>query len=372
MADSVASSGTTIGADLRQADVNDRPDCHRFELHDWVTPMTTDASTILARYVFVDIVGFTRERSVEAQADLVATLNGLIRSGLERLQDIDPRSILLPTGDGVCVALLGGDLPYDLHLKFAVGLLADLYHYNARQPDVMRRFALRIGVNQNIDNLVTDVNGNRNVAGAGISGAQRIMDFADASQILVSQAVFDVLQSREAYMKQFRAYSGVAKHNTRMAVYQYIRHGTPGLDTAVPTSFASTATAQKISAVAAYYMALCMKYHEFLLSRTGDPAFEFAACVWLWFRACDARGIEANEKPRTWGAPTSMDEAQYQHYADIDSWTLLELKNRIVAQEFAGLDRCFADGSVVFLSDEGERRLAEEHPDAVNSIVKVA
>lgn len=340
-------------------------------------PMTSDASTVLAHYVFVDIVGFTRDRSVEAQADVVATLNGLIRSGLDRFKAFEARSILLPTGDGVCVALLGGDLPYDVHLKFAVNLLADLESCNVHQADAMRRFALRVGVNQNVDNLVTDVNGKSNVAGSGISWAQRIMDFADANQILVGQAVFHVLQSREAYMKQFRAYSGVAKHNTRIAVYQYIKPGTPGLNVAVPTAFASAPAAAKISRVAAYYMALCMKYQEFLLARADEHAFEIAACVWLWFRAQDVHAIEAgarqgNWNPRTWGAPSSVAEAQYRHYAEIDFWTLAELKSRIVEKEFAGLASCFADDSVLFLSDEGEKRLAEEHPDAVRAIVKVA
>ena len=339
--------------------------------------MTSDASTVLAHHVFVDIVGFTRERSVEAQADVVATLNGLIRSGLDRFKALEARSILLPTGDGVCVALLGGDLPYDVHLKFAVNLLADLQNYNNHQADAMRRFALRIGVNQNVDNLVTDVNGSSNVAGSGISWAQRIMDFADANQILVGEAVFHVLQSREAYMKQFRAYSGVAKHNTRIAVYQYIKPGTPGLDTGVPTAFASAPTVPRISRVSAYYMALCMKYQEFLLARADEHAFEFAACVWLWFRAQDVHSLEPEGehehwKARTWGAPNSTAEAQYLHYAEIDFWTLAELKNRIVDKEFAGLSPCFADDSVVFLSDEGETRLLEEHPDAVNSIVRMS
>lgn len=334
--------------------------------------MTSDASTVQAHYVFVDIVGFTRDRSVEAQADVVATLNGLIQSGLERFTGLEGRFILLPTGDGVCVALLGGDLPYDVHLQFAVQLLADLDHYNRNQADAMRRFALRVGVNQNVDNVVTDVNGSRNVAGSGISGAQRIMDFADANQILVGQAVFHVLQSREAYMKQFRAYNGVAKHNTRMAVYQYVKRGMPGVDVGVPTAFANAPSEQGISRPVAYYMALCMKHQEFLLARSGDPALEFAACVWLWLRAQDVYALEEkgheSGNTRTWGALSATAEAQYRHYADLDVSILDELKSRIVEKEFAGLGRCFADRSVVFLSEEGEKRLAEEHPDAINAI----
>jgi len=43
----------------------------------------TQAETALTKYVFLDIVAFTKGRSVEAQSDLVAELNSIVRSGLK-------------------------------------------------------------------------------------------------------------------------------------------------------------------------------------------------------------------------------------------------------------------------------------------------
>lgn len=54
-----------------------------------------------------------------------------------------------------------------------------------------------MGINTNADNLVTDINGARNLAGAGINIAQRVMDSADGNQILVSHSVYDTLRDRE-------------------------------------------------------------------------------------------------------------------------------------------------------------------------------
>ncbi len=42
--------------------------------------------TVDAKYVFLDIVGFTRNRSVEAQSDIVGYLNGIVNDSLASSQ----------------------------------------------------------------------------------------------------------------------------------------------------------------------------------------------------------------------------------------------------------------------------------------------
>lgn len=137
-----------------------------------------EAVTVDAKYVFADVVGFTRGRSVEAQSDIVGYLNGVVRHALLGNGVPEGKCILLPTGDGLCVALLPYEgSPYDVHVRVALSLLRGAHEHNEDTKDEMRRFEVRIGLNANTDNLVTDINGNRNVAGAGINMAQRVMGY---------------------------------------------------------------------------------------------------------------------------------------------------------------------------------------------------
>src|SRR5438876_10940737 len=104
--------------------------------------------------------------------------------------------LFIPTGDGLCIALINteGRYRYDIHMLVALNILESLEDYNRSQPDEMRRFHVRIGINSNEDNLINDINARPNLAGAGISLASRIMDKADGSQILVGESVFERLQ----------------------------------------------------------------------------------------------------------------------------------------------------------------------------------
>jgi class 3 adenylate cyclase len=67
--------------------------------------------------------------------------------------------------------------------------------------------------------------------------AQRIMDKADAGQILVSQAVYDELQPSEKYVNKFRQFWAVGKHNVRYQAFQFVGEGFTGLNADVPWEF---------------------------------------------------------------------------------------------------------------------------------------
>ncbi len=158
--------------------------------------------TARVQYVFLDVVGFTRNRSVEAQSEVIRKLNNLVLTATKIIikatkdnyiivdEPPENNTIFIPTGDGIAIALI--DVPgFDLHLQLALEILRLIASYNSGTTDPTRQFEVRIGINENIDNIVPDINGRRNVAGAGISMAQRIMDKADASQILVGQTVYE-------------------------------------------------------------------------------------------------------------------------------------------------------------------------------------
>lgn len=88
-----------------------------------------ETNIVDVKYIFLDVVGFTRGRSVEAQADIVETLNEIVGSLLHEFDLPSDERILLPTGDGICIAILKRDL-YDLHIRFALNILEKLYINN--------------------------------------------------------------------------------------------------------------------------------------------------------------------------------------------------------------------------------------------------
>jgi len=129
-------------------------------------------------YVYFDIAKFTHGRSVEAQSDVIAALNNFTVDTLTLIGHQREETVFVPTGDGMAVALLE-PISFDAHLSFGVELIRVIAEANTGIRDAVRQFEIRIGINENVDNVIEDINGNRNVAGLGISMAQRIMDQAD-------------------------------------------------------------------------------------------------------------------------------------------------------------------------------------------------
>ena len=79
----------------------------------------------------------------------------------------------------------------DSHLSLALRIVAAVAEHNRDESSPMRKFDVRLGINENVDNVLADINGRRNVAGDGISMAQRIMDKADGGQILAGASVHE-------------------------------------------------------------------------------------------------------------------------------------------------------------------------------------
>lgn len=157
--------------------------------------METDEPQVTRRftkYVFLDVVGFSK-RTAEDQARIVRRLNTIVTESLASHEIDEEDRIVIPTGDGMCIALIGRHPAYDVHLQLALSILKSLHTHNRETPERARRFLVRVGINQNTDILVHDANGRLNVAGAGINDASRVMGSADGNQILVGRAVFDEL-----------------------------------------------------------------------------------------------------------------------------------------------------------------------------------
>lgn len=195
----------------------------------------------LCRYVFLDVVEFSR-RDTLSQVNIVTTLNIVVRVAVSKALsipiDAQPNTpiIYLPTGDGICIVFLDPLTPYDLPIRTALEILAlvrltDKYVDTQLAPGQQdRKFDVRIGLEQNHDTLVVDVNGNLNVAGEGINKAQRIMDQAGKGQICLSQNVYNALQPYHPYRGFFANYRRPIKGGQRISVYQFNREGYSGLN----------------------------------------------------------------------------------------------------------------------------------------------
>lgn len=195
-----------------------------------------EAKTIPAKYIFLNIAGFTRNRSVEAQADILQTLNSIVGSSINEYGITKEDVIFLPSGDGICIALLNIESPYDIHLSIALSIIREVEKHNAGVIDKMRRFEVHIGIDAHTDNLVTDINGNQNIAGAGVNTASRLMNLASGNQILLSDTVYKTLHYHEKYISSFRSFKTKVKNNSDLFVHQFIGEDNRGLSLTVPTA----------------------------------------------------------------------------------------------------------------------------------------
>lgn len=331
--------------------------------------------TARVQYVFLDVVAFTKNRSVEAQSEVVAALNTVVNKSLQVLAVPSENTVLLPTGDGIAIALI--DVPgVDVHLRLALEILRSVAEYNDVKSDAMRRFEVRIGINENIDNVLDDINGRRNVAGAGISMAQRIMDKADGGQVLVGATVYETLRQREAYMSSFRAFTATGKHGVTFVVYQYLSKNAPGLSVGTPSAFiAKRREPEKLTKWAAYYIAHAITNREFLMLRRTDSTRDYVATILLAFLADDsekASDTPPHEAPttKTWGAGLFSFEQQYRHYNNLEFWPLAGFAELLqekhlqrYADQFEGADY---DPCYWLVKPSGVQKLIAEWPQIAN------
>ena len=148
--------------------------------------------TTICSVVFLDIVEYSR-KSVAEQIKLKNQFNALISLAIKNVPVTD--RIILDTGDGAAISFLGD--PEDALLTAMK--LREAVHSGQEIP-----FFLRIGINLGPVRLVQDINKQPNIIGDGINVAQRIMNFAEPNQILVSRSFFDVISCvTDEYAKLF-------------------------------------------------------------------------------------------------------------------------------------------------------------------------
>lgn len=327
----------------------------------------TEAITQLVKYVFLDVVKFTVGRSVEAQTEITTSLNDLVKGSVDSVAPQAEHVIFIPTGDGVCIASTDPASPYDLHLLIALEIFKNLDSRNKTESDPMRKFQVRIGINENVDNLVIDINGNRNVTGAGINMAQRIMNFADEGHILVGKTVHETLCQREKYMKSFKFFTASGKHGLVVDLYQFVAAGHQGLNQNTPSAFVTLDKSdQQLTLFEANYFALCIKYRNTILKE--DDYHRYSAGALLFLLANDF--VEMNKrketdhqgiKPQTHMFGRASFEDQLKYYAETDYWLCVMACH--YAKDLLSERAKFFENwhPLLFVNKAGEDKLKKEH-----------
>lgn len=164
--------------------------------------------TFICSVAFIDIVEYSK-KSVTEQMRVKERLNALLAQALADVPEKD--RIILDTGDGAAISFLG-DPDEALFLGLALR--------DARAGDDAAP-RLRVGINLGPVRLVKDINGQPNIIGDGINVAQRVMDFAGASQILASRSYYEVVSALSPdYAQLFRSEgSRTDKHVREHEIY---------------------------------------------------------------------------------------------------------------------------------------------------------
>ncbi len=136
---------------------------------------------VLGTIMFLDLVAYSTY-SMEQQVALKTRFNELMTKALKGVAESS--RIVIDTGDGAATCFLGDPEEALQSALLLRGLLLQKYR---------QRLSVRIGLHLGPIRMVFDINNRVNVVGDGINVAQRIMDFAQPNQIVVSRAYYDVI-----------------------------------------------------------------------------------------------------------------------------------------------------------------------------------
>src|SRR5437588_4826616 len=142
----------------------------------------------IAHVLFIDIVGYSK-LSINDQRAAIDELTQTVRTS-EQVQNAEAgaRLIKIPTGDGMALVFYKSpEEPVECALEISRAL--------KEHP----KLQLRMGAHSGPVSGVIDVNGQANLAGAGLNTAQRVMACGDAGHILLSRHVAEDLEGYEQW-----------------------------------------------------------------------------------------------------------------------------------------------------------------------------
>ena len=176
----------------------------------------SSSHTLVCSVIFLDIRDYSK-LTVSEQLAVKREFNTMLASALEPVENQD--RILLDTGDGAAVTFLGP--PED---ALFVGL--DIREHQQSMP-------VRMGINLGPVRLLNDLNGQLNIVGDGINVAQRIMDFSEPGQLLVSRSFYEVVSRLSKEYGALFEFEGQRddKHQRAHEFYSVVAEAHSGLRT---------------------------------------------------------------------------------------------------------------------------------------------
>ena len=167
----------------------------------------------IAHVLFIDIVGYSK-LSINEQRAAIDELTQAVRAS-EQVQNAEAaaRLIKIPTGDGMALVFYKSpEEPVECALEISRALKEHA------------KIKFRMGVHSGPVSGVIDVNGQANLAGAGLNVAQRVMDCGDAGHILLSKRVADDLGEYEHWRPLLHDLGECeVKHGVRLGVVNLYR-----------------------------------------------------------------------------------------------------------------------------------------------------
>src|SRR5246127_4126937 len=169
----------------------------------------------IAHVLFIDIVGYSKLRTNEQSAQ-IGKLREIVRGTEQfRVAEAEGKLLRLPTGDG-------GALAFRNNPEAPVLCAEEIAKALKNHPEIR----VRMGIHSGPVNEVTDLNEQANIAGAGITVAQRIMDCGDAGHILVSKHAAEDLEQYDEWQPYLHDIGQVEiKHGERLHVVNFYSHG---------------------------------------------------------------------------------------------------------------------------------------------------
>jgi|HubBroStandDraft_6_1064221.scaffolds.fasta_scaffold45628_3 class 3 adenylate cyclase len=148
---------------------------------------------VMVHVLFMDIVGASK-RFTDDQPRMVKDLQNKVSQTVEYQRAHGCNQLIaIPTGDGMALVFLDKmESPVRCSMELACALRRE------------ESYKVRMGIHSGPVFIVEDINGQRNVSGAGINRAQRVMDCGDGDHILLSDTIAESL-------RQFREWNVALK-----------------------------------------------------------------------------------------------------------------------------------------------------------------
>ena len=142
----------------------------------------SDVKFEIGHVLFIDIVGYSK-LLIDEQKERLRRLTDIVLATPQVSQSPNEELVRLPTGDGMALVFRNSsEEPARCALEIAQALRT--------HPEIL----VRMGIHSGPVSEVIDVNGHKNIAGAGINMAQRVMDCGDDGHILLSRHVAEDLE----------------------------------------------------------------------------------------------------------------------------------------------------------------------------------